>query len=430
MLEIYVDELRNLFALLAAEMLLVMPSIERRNRFGLRLTLSIFVCCLFCTIYVVLFHFAFRYIGLISILWYFIIVVFSGVIIHACFKIGFTVSVWVMIAAYAAQHIVYVAIMEMVGYKLDFWLTLVIYVFACALIYLIFFRVFRKDISYLGNFYLKDNLKSRLIFSAFLILFIASTLINQANAVNSPDHQLNYLSAISDLMNCLFVLLAQFMGLTTSRINSQKKIAEALYEEEKKQYDAFKSSVDYINVKCHDLKHEIRRMRTEGVIDIKRLEEIENNIAIYSAFAKTGNETLDILLTEKNIACMTQNISLMYMADATGLSCMDKADIYNLFSNLLDNAIEYVSHIEDTEKRFIRLFVRPQGEMILIHQENCYLGDEKIKTDIPKTTKQDATLHGFGIKSMKRTAKKYGGNLKTTRGEGLFKVDILIQINK
>ena len=428
MLELYADQLRNVLSILAAELLLVMPSIERRNHFWARLSISITACCLISSLYVLFYYLCFEYIGIISIAWYFGVAVLTGSVLHVCFKISFTTSVWVMIAAYAVQHIAYVSIIEMLGHTSDFWQTLIIFVFVCAAIYFIFYQIFKKDVRYLGSFYLKDNVKNKVFFSLFFVLFIASTLINQANAVNSPVNELNYLSAISDLMNCVFVLMVQFIGLTTSRINFQKQITDTLYEEEKKQYIAFKTSVDYINIKCHDLKHEIRRMQNDGVINTERIEEIEQNISLYSAFAKTGNETLDILITEKNLFCATNGISLMYMADAASLDFMDKSDIYILFSNLLDNAIEYVSQIEDKEKRFIRLFVRPQGQMILIHQENYYIGNSKITNEIPKTTKEDDVFHGFGIKSMRRTAKKYGGDLKITRGEGLFKVDILVQI--
>ena len=116
------------------------------------------------------------------------------------------------------------------------------------------------------------------------------------------------------------------------------------------------------------------------------------------------------------------------MADAAELGIMDASDVYSMFGNLLDNAIEYVQNIEDRGKRFIRLFIKPQGAMLLIHEENYLESEVKLVDGVPQTSKDDKLYHGFGIKSMQRTARKYGGDLKINSEGNLFKIDLFIQI--
>ena len=105
---------------------------------------------------------------------------------------------------------------------------------------------------------------------------------------------------------------------------------------------------------------------------------------------------------------------------------MDNRDIYSLFGNMLDNAVEYVKQVPEQEKRFIRLFVRPKGAMTVIHQENFFEGELDISNGLPQTTKKDNAYHGFGMQSMQRIIAKYGGELRVDVSDGLFKIDAII----
>lgn len=49
---------------------------------------------------------------------------------------------------------------------------------------------------------------------------------------------------------------------------------------------------------------------------------------------------------------------------------------------------------------------------------------------LPQTTKDDKLYHGYGIKSMRATARKYGGDLRVSVDDGMFKVDIFMQTRK
>lgn len=436
---IIVNELRHIFAVLIAEFLLVLPAMEKRDKFALRISLCAVFCCIISPVYGIFYVYMHSHMIAISIIWYTLIVICTGAVLAVCFKIKFTSLLWVMIAAYAVEHFVYVLVNEivftgLVGYDMFdwqetdyFWLMLLSNVVVCAGVYCCFYRIFRNNIKYLGKYFLSDSWRNRIFFCGFFALFFASTLLNQQNA-QSSDAGINYLSAISDIINCLFVIIVQFIGLTTARSNFEKQMSDKLFEDEKRQYETFKNSVDYVNIKYHDLKHELQRIQGGGKMSTERLEEIVEGVAIYEAFAKTGNETLDILFTDKTLTCISKGISFSYMADAAELGIMDASDVYSMFGNLLDNAIEYVQNIEDRGKRFIRLFIKPQGAMLLIHEENYLESEVKLVDGVPQTSKDDKLYHGFGIKSMQRTARKYGGDLKINSEGNLFKIDLFIQI--
>ena len=76
-------------------------------------------------------------------------------------------------------------------------------------------------------------------------------------------------------------------------------------------------------------------------------------MAIYDNIYQTGNDALDLVLTEKSLLCDEYNIKLSSMIDGAALDFMNTTDVYALFGNLLDNAIESVMKEPDEEKRII-----------------------------------------------------------------------------
>ena len=119
------------------------------------------------------------------------------------------------------------------------------------------------------------------------------------------------------------------------------------------QYRQSRESIDVINRKYHDLKHQIAVLRVEE--DPARrsafLDQMEEEIQHYEAQNKTGNSVLDTVLTGKSLYCAKHQIKLTCVADGARLSFMDVMDICTLFGNALDNAIECELSIPDKEKQ-------------------------------------------------------------------------------
>ncbi|MGN0813761.1 MAG: GHKL domain-containing protein [Candidatus Coproplasma sp.] len=432
-----IDEFRNILSIIAIELVLTLPFMERRRHYLVRLICGITVCLALSSLYVQLHRFivsssSLLLITVLSILWYTLILLLTGGLMLLCNKTNLTELVWILITAYAAQHVIYVIVNELICFgifsnTLNNWIMLLLYVAVAAIIYFIIYKVFVPNMRNRRHLYIQHSMRNCAVLCIFLIVFLCSTFINQASA-RQDYTKLNYLAAASDFINCALVIVVQYVSLRNSRTKTEKDTLQTLLDNEKKQYDTFKNAVDYVNIKCHDLKHEIAVMQREGNINSARLEEMTKNIAVYESFARTGNETLDILLTDRNLICARKGITLSYMADASGLSVMEATDVYALFGNMLDNAIEYVDGLEDEEKKFIRLFVKNQGNLRVIHQENYFEGNLTFADGLPQTTKEDKNYHGFGTKSMRMIAEKYGGELLMHTDSNLFTVDIVITV--
>ena len=228
---------------------------------------------------------------------------------------------------------------------------------------------------------------------------------------------------------CVMSLCIQYGLFERSRLREEKTVLEQLLRQEDRQYRIKETYTDIINIKCHDLKHQLSLIRKLGVGDNREnIREIEDAILIYDRFAKTGNKALDVILSEKSLLCENYGIRFTYMADGALLGGMSPSDIASLFGNALDNAIEYL-RAADEDKRVMGLTVSGKNELVTVHIENYCEQSPQMENGLPVTTKGDRDLHGYGLKSIKLIVEKYGGNLVVSAVNNRFSLDILLRIN-
>ncbi len=219
----------------------------------------------------------------------------------------------------------------------------------------------------------------------------------------------------------------------------QSRICELLAEKElrnihsmlKAQYDKYRnyqSTFELINMKYHDLKHQIAGLRAEMSDEERKkwIDSLEQELESYSPELETGNSVLDTLIAGKMMNCRANNIKITCVADGDILDFMHVADICTIFGNALDNAIESVTMIEDPEKRLIHLAISQKRNFILIQINNYCENNITMKNGYPVTTKADKGNHGFGLKSIRYTVEKYHGSLNFDLNDNWFELKILI----
>lgn len=180
-------------------------------------------------------------------------------------------------------------------------------------------------------------------------------------------------------------------------------------------------------MKCHDMKHQIHSISKAAAIDPETIRGIEETISIYDSIVKTGNQVLDIIIAEKSLYCGKNNIFISYMIDGEKLNFMSDTDVYSLFGNLLDNAIDVVLKLE-RDRRVIGITIKAEGELLSINSHNYYSGEVLMVDGLPVTAKEDKNFHGFGVKSMVMIVEKYGGNITFEAKDQVFNLNILLPL--
>lgn len=199
--------------------------------------------------------------------------------------------------------------------------------------------------------------------------------------------------------------------------------AERLMAEHQRQLQMSRENIDAINLRCHDLRHQIRQLADgSATVDAEVLADVAREVSVYDSAVRTGNQALDTILTEKSLLCEQAQATLTCIADGGALSFMAPADLYALFGNALDNALEAVGQVEDPARRSISLLVRVRAGMAQVHVENTCNGVALLVDGLPQTSKRaadgtpDTLYHGFGTRSMRAIVERYGGTITYTPG--------------
>lgn len=361
---------------------------------------------------------------------YLVVFLLSVVCIWAVCRINFSAALYHGAAAYAAQHIAY----QIQGLAFSFYFRqsrVPFYncygIFCYLTVYLLFYFFFVCKIRRNGLF----GVDNRFLIGFVVCMLLAVIGLNYIKFM-FIDTNVNLvfwvITNLYAILCCLFALFIQSGMYQQSKLSSQLDIAEHLLHSQEQQYKVSEATIQCINMKCHDLKHQvsaIRRSMSDAAAK-EALGELESAVQIYDSSIKTGNDALDIILTEKSLLCEQSGIQLTCMADASGLADISDSELYSLFGNLLDNAIESVQSLENKELRTIGLTVQTTGNMTLIHTENYFEHPIKMENGLPQTTKADTQYHGFGMQSIRLLCQRHGGTLSVQADGNIFNVNILL----
>ena len=413
----------------------------RRKRFALR-----FVCG---NAAVIIFSI------LLTLLYYYIDVTFNSSLISAirvvvtyiilfvfaiaAMYFSYKESLWRCLTAgalgYICQHIAYniysiidvsanfeygvIVSLGMGGYALAVLLQLAIAAMVLFSVWLIFGR---KINSFSADGIARTNAMFIIISSLAIVIILGSL-----GAVFGADNLgVNIVFKCLLIACCILMLILYVNIFEVKEAKNELAIVMKLNESEHAHFLKLKQDMELVSVKCHDIKHFIAAAGAKGGVDLAELSEA---VKIYDTTIKTGNEVIDTLLAEQSLHCNAHGINLTVIADASPLSFIPVNDMCSLFGNLLENAVEAAEKVPEKDNRLININIRPVAGQMFFCVENSYAEEPVMRGGLPLSTKKsEAGYHGYGVKSVKLIAEKYGGNFTLSAKDGIFRVSILFPV--
>lgn len=236
------------------------------------------------------------------------------------------------------------------------------------------------------------------------------------------------LSLAYDLCSCQFLLWLQIEQRRELNLAAAAEAERRLRIQMADQYRLSQETIDIINRKCHDLKHQVSALRLVSSPQQREesLRELEQSAMIYDCSVKTGNQVLDTVLTEKSLLCEKHHIECTWMADGKLLEFVSPVDLYAMFGNALDNAIEASEQVPDEAARTISVTVQKRQGGAFVQVENYFAHNLIKENERIISTKRDARNHGFGLESIRQIAVRYGGSMDVSAEENLFMLSIFL----
>lgn len=372
--------------------------------------------------------------------------------LRLCFDESIATVLFCCSVAYAAQNLCYklylilwcsgeaLRLYDGWGWQFDRYYHLMYYGFFILAVAAVYFLFIRGLLRHLSSRHLNYQMFAIaiLVLSITVILcsaedvYFAQLSVGRENRFEVPAYFfLRQSGNLFSVMCCAIVLLLTSRTIEQRELQQEVEYLQYAVHQSELQYEISRDTIDLINIKCHDIRYKLGTLAAQGgQMGPEAVEDLQQSISIYDAKVETGNQLLDVLLTEKSLYCEQNGITFSCMADGEKLSFMEDGDLYCLFGNIIDNALEAVKAIGEQQRRIINLVVKSRGDMLIIQSDNYFDGERTFRDGLPVTTKADKNYHGFGMRSIRMIVHKYEGELTAYAADDVFHLNILFSLSR
>lgn len=167
----------------------------------------------------------------------------------------------------------------------------------------------------------------------------------------------------------------------------------------------------------------------EGKTDMamRHIESIQKDMRETEIFVRTDNDIVNAVVNSKMSAAKAFNIDSSCISVKT-FDGIDNLDLYRILSNMLDNAITACKNSASDNKQIV-LKITSDGYTYNFNMKNTI--DESVLKNNPnlKTTKENKSDHGYGIKNLRELSEKYRGKCDFYEEDNYFFCNINIMKN-
>ncbi len=180
---------------------------------------------------------------------------------------------------------------------------------------------------------------------------------------------------------------------------------------EQSYYQILDQQNQQLMIYAHDAKNHlaaIQSLNTDPQIS-NYISKLSQQLAEYTHHCHSGNKLLDVMIHKYCVDCEMRGIAFEYDIKLCNLSGVEDMDLVAILGNLMDNAVAAAER--SAHKRISLATARRNSYSILVITNSSDMQPNGIGTHLV-TSKPDEKLHGFGLKSVRKTLKKYQGDFE------------------
>ena len=197
----------------------------------------------------------------------------------------------------------------------------------------------------------------------------------------------------------------------------------------KKQLDLIYTSQENSKALLHDMKNHLTIIGeflriNDSESARKYLLDINKEMSVNTTRIITGNLEIDSILNYKSNQARKKGIRINIKSNIPRKLNISPFDLNIVLGNLIDNAIE--ATVMGKSKADIDISIKLEKGIVYIKTRNFYLKKPKYFNGEIVTSKMDKKAHGYGLKSVKSTVKKYNGDISLSYADNIFEVIVLL----
>ncbi|MDE6425460.1 MAG: GHKL domain-containing protein [Ruminococcus sp.] len=200
------------------------------------------------------------------------------------------------------------------------------------------------------------------------------------------------------------------------------------------QLKSMNESVNDTRAFRHDIQNHFNMI--EGYLKANKFDEAisylqelkKSNIMSADAIVNTGNFIVDSVMNYKLSTIQDLNIDTNLEIFIPQKINIDTVHFVSILTNLLDNAIEALRSMEESDNKILRIRIAYTKGRLMILFQNSYEGDIVYEDGSICSSKTDAEAHGYGLENVKKALEPYNGLLKITHNGGIFSIQALLYL--
>ncbi|MBQ5968848.1 MAG: GHKL domain-containing protein [Clostridia bacterium] len=266
-----------------------------------------------------------------------------------------------------------------------------------------------------------------------LVVFTVAIFVTSMLLFTSSDTVTRQIEFAFVLLNIpMLTATIAFALFTIYRMRVQSDRYKEQLNMQVRQFEWMEQMNDDLRVFCHDFPKKMRPLIL--YIDEDKPAEARAMAQQFTDFVATrgerfhtGNYRFDTVLFCEHQLALKDGIRLDVPFDTVfPKEGIDPDDIYTIFPNALDNAIEACRKVEG--EKVISLHARISNDTVYVTIRNPVAEPLKEKNGVLQTTKQDKEQHGYGLRSIRKAAGKYGeNNVSYSVENGMFTLRLYLR---
>ncbi len=265
-----------------------------------------------------------------------------------------------------------------------------------------------------------------------IVLLMGIAYITENYETNNYTYAIFSISTILLIYANLTVFLVHESVIKTQNENMELQLQTQKVEIDTEYYSILQNQYENSNILIHDIKRHLMSIKDLAVendcsgID-KYIDNLYSEYEVKNIKKYSEHKLVNAIINRYAIAFKEHQIDFFCDIRKTDFSFISDNDLTAILDNLLENALEAS---KKSENKKVDMLISPTNvNYIAINLSNSCSISPKIRNGKLVTTKKNTSIHGYGIKSIKRIVKNYDGNMTFSFNESdkTFNVNLILK---
>lgn len=195
---------------------------------------------------------------------------------------------------------------------------------------------------------------------------------------------------------------------TAMQVELERETAQVEY------YTLIKDQFERQRELIHDIRHHIQTIsglsakENEGAV-FQYVKQMAEDPALSRQVIYCSNPVINVIIVRYEEQCSKLGIRFECDIREHCLERLSAQDASIIFHNILSNAVEAASASADKHMELSVFFRTEQSADVITLTNSCDTTPKERKDGLLETHKRDKSLHGIGLRSVRRAVKRYGG---------------------